>query len=176
MGQQLFAPPNVKGWPGGKAWLSTSTVLARHNFAQRVAAGTLKANPNAQRYPDDDFRNQFERPDDEDDDLDTGRIFDEKTPPPVGSGSGSFGGHKYEEPPADPKLDVARVVKAEKLTEPGKIADLLLDWFLQGGVSEEAHSKLVDYISKDSPKDAAVDRRIRAAAHAVMTMPEYQLA
>ena len=25
MGQELFAPPNVKGWPGGKAWLNTST-------------------------------------------------------------------------------------------------------------------------------------------------------
>ena len=29
MGQNLFAPPNVKGWPGGQAWLNTSTVLAR---------------------------------------------------------------------------------------------------------------------------------------------------
>ncbi|MCI0702770.1 MAG: DUF1800 domain-containing protein, partial [Planctomycetia bacterium] len=29
MGQTLFAPPNVKGWPGGKTWLNTSTVLER---------------------------------------------------------------------------------------------------------------------------------------------------
>ena len=41
MGQQLFAPPNVKGWRGGKAWLSTSAVLARHNFAQALAMGSL---------------------------------------------------------------------------------------------------------------------------------------
>src|SRR5262249_23733192 len=34
MGQALFAPPNVKGWPGGRAWLNTATVLARQNFAQ----------------------------------------------------------------------------------------------------------------------------------------------
>ena len=27
MGQQLFAPPNVKGWPGGREWLNTSTML-----------------------------------------------------------------------------------------------------------------------------------------------------
>src|SRR5262249_18945358 len=25
MGQRLFAPPNVKGWRGGRAWLNTST-------------------------------------------------------------------------------------------------------------------------------------------------------
>src|SRR5262249_34241010 len=29
MGQPLFAPPNVKGWPGGKTWLNSATVLAR---------------------------------------------------------------------------------------------------------------------------------------------------
>src|SRR5262249_45562927 len=39
MGQQLFAPPNVKGWRGGKAWLNTATVLARNNFAQGLAMG-----------------------------------------------------------------------------------------------------------------------------------------
>ena len=32
MGQALFAPPNVKGWPGAQTWLSTATVLARQNF------------------------------------------------------------------------------------------------------------------------------------------------
>src|SRR5262249_23101289 len=42
MGQPLFAPPNVKGWPGGKNWLNTSTVLARHNFAQELASADLK--------------------------------------------------------------------------------------------------------------------------------------
>jgi len=31
LGQDLFAPPNVKGWDGGKAWLNTATLLARDN-------------------------------------------------------------------------------------------------------------------------------------------------
>jgi uncharacterized protein (DUF1800 family) len=44
MGQDLFAPPNVKGWVGGQAWLNTATVLARHNFAQMLAAGTGELN------------------------------------------------------------------------------------------------------------------------------------
>ncbi|HVY61532.1 MAG TPA: DUF1800 domain-containing protein, partial [Planctomycetota bacterium] len=39
MGQDLFAPPTVKGWDGGRAWLSTSTLLNRVNFAKDVAAG-----------------------------------------------------------------------------------------------------------------------------------------
>jgi uncharacterized protein (DUF1800 family) len=41
MGQALFAPPNVKGWPGGKVWLNTATVLERDNFAAALASGSL---------------------------------------------------------------------------------------------------------------------------------------
>ena len=36
MTQVLFYPPNVKGWPGGSAWLNSSTLLARENFANAV--------------------------------------------------------------------------------------------------------------------------------------------
>ena len=34
MGQDLFAPPNVAGWPGGKNWVSTSTLFARFSAAR----------------------------------------------------------------------------------------------------------------------------------------------
>jgi uncharacterized protein (DUF1800 family) len=37
MGQVLFYPPNVKGWDGGAAWLSSSTILTRENFANAMA-------------------------------------------------------------------------------------------------------------------------------------------
>ena len=40
MGQNLFAPPNVKGWDGGKSWISTSTLLFRYNFANYLLNGT----------------------------------------------------------------------------------------------------------------------------------------
>ncbi len=33
MGQVPFNPPSVKGWDGGKAWISTSTLLTRYNLA-----------------------------------------------------------------------------------------------------------------------------------------------
>ena len=32
MGQELFNPPNVKGWEGGEAWINSVTLLARSNF------------------------------------------------------------------------------------------------------------------------------------------------
>ena len=39
MGQHLFAPPNVKGWEGGTAWLNTATIVVRHNLAYTMSLG-----------------------------------------------------------------------------------------------------------------------------------------
>jgi uncharacterized protein (DUF1800 family) len=36
MGQQLFEPPDVNGWELGGAWFSTSSMLARMNFASAL--------------------------------------------------------------------------------------------------------------------------------------------
>jgi uncharacterized protein (DUF1800 family) len=36
LGQNLFSPPNVKGWPGGDAWINSTTLLARKQFLDRV--------------------------------------------------------------------------------------------------------------------------------------------
>ncbi|HTS23856.1 MAG TPA: DUF1800 domain-containing protein [Casimicrobiaceae bacterium] len=36
MGQNLFGPPNVKGWPGGEAWINSNTLLARKTFLDRL--------------------------------------------------------------------------------------------------------------------------------------------
>jgi uncharacterized protein (DUF1800 family) len=33
LGQDLFYPPNVGGWPGGRSWLTTRSLLGRANFA-----------------------------------------------------------------------------------------------------------------------------------------------
>jgi uncharacterized protein (DUF1800 family) len=40
LGQNLFAPPNVKGWPGGDAWIDSSTLLGRQQFIDRVFRGS----------------------------------------------------------------------------------------------------------------------------------------
>lgn len=40
LGQALFAPPNVKGWPGGESWITTSTLLLRQQFLRRLIEAT----------------------------------------------------------------------------------------------------------------------------------------
>ena len=49
MGQILFAPPNVKGWDGGKQWISTSTLLFRYNFANYLINGDAILPANARQ-------------------------------------------------------------------------------------------------------------------------------
>ena len=41
MGQELFYPPNVGGWRGGRSWLGSRAVIARANFGAALAAGKL---------------------------------------------------------------------------------------------------------------------------------------
>ncbi len=36
LGQDVFAPPNVKGWPGGEAWINSATLLGRRQLLARL--------------------------------------------------------------------------------------------------------------------------------------------
>lgn len=36
LGQQVFHPPNVKGWDGGRSWINSSTLLGRANFVRNL--------------------------------------------------------------------------------------------------------------------------------------------
>lgn len=36
MGQRLYFPPTVAGWPGGENWLTSGTMIARQNFLTRL--------------------------------------------------------------------------------------------------------------------------------------------
>ncbi|MGL6076851.1 MAG: DUF1800 domain-containing protein [Fimbriiglobus sp.] len=40
LGQQLFAPPSVKGWDGGPTWLNAQTLLFRQNLALALTSTT----------------------------------------------------------------------------------------------------------------------------------------
>lgn len=37
MGMELFEPPNVAGWPGGRRWITTGTLVNRLEFASTLA-------------------------------------------------------------------------------------------------------------------------------------------
>ena len=124
MGQALFAPPNVKGWPGGRAWLTTATVLERDNFAAAVATGSL-----------------------------------------------------WSESPTPPRaFDPARLLDEEQAAAAEEVARVLLDLYAPGGVRPEARATLVNFLVDGKPGREELAYRVREAVHAILTMPEYQLA
>jgi uncharacterized protein (DUF1800 family) len=40
LGQNPFSPPNVKGWPGGQAWIDSATLLGRKQWLERIFRGS----------------------------------------------------------------------------------------------------------------------------------------
>jgi len=40
LGQVLFQPPNVKGWPGGDSWVDSTTLLARKQYVEQLMRAT----------------------------------------------------------------------------------------------------------------------------------------
>lgn len=58
MGQDLFDPPNVRGWPGGDTWINSDSLLLRKQFLDSLTRpGGNKPRPQIapdwlQRYPD----------------------------------------------------------------------------------------------------------------------------
>ncbi len=56
MGQGVFAHPSVKGWSGGKNWISTQSILRRNSMMTNLTAGNLNERKNrggiASKMPD----------------------------------------------------------------------------------------------------------------------------
>ncbi len=152
MGQSLFAPPNVKGWPGGKSWLNSATVLARQNFAQ-----TMVANATPPEVP-----------------TATGPAGDAVPAPPLPPGAVAQIPLAAKEPE---KADALTAFLAqEKATEPVAVVNLLADVLLQGDIDEPTRKKLITFFANGKPEKVAWQQRARETAHALLTLPEYTLA
>jgi hypothetical protein len=158
MGQHLFAPPNVKGWPGGPSWLNTSTMLERDNFAGALAMGTLWYNPTPEST-----------------------VAMPAASPASGKGAGkpnqsSAPADMPDEPAPPLAFDPARLLAEEGVSCPEDVVRALLDLYLPGGVRSEVRAKLVAFVAEGNPSGPALARRVREAVHAILSIAEYQLA
>jgi hypothetical protein len=43
LGEEMFQPPNVKGWPGGEHWITSTAIFQRYQVASAMANGVLGA-------------------------------------------------------------------------------------------------------------------------------------
>lgn len=61
MGQILFYPPNVAGWPGGQNWITSQTMIARQNFLAQLSNSPMMGDSAwLQEIPVDADRASFE--------------------------------------------------------------------------------------------------------------------
>jgi hypothetical protein len=71
-------------------------------------------------------------------------------------------------------FDPARVF--DNATKPDDIVRVLLDLYVPGGVRPEIQSKLTAFLAEGKREEAERRTRIRDTVHAILTMPEFQLA
>ncbi|TMQ33491.1 MAG: DUF1800 domain-containing protein [Planctomycetota bacterium] len=159
MGQHLFAPPNVKGWPGGRSWLNTSTMLERANFAEALTTGSLWTNPAV--GPTAAAATPFLR-------------LGEAAGNPIQLAAAAR--LVQEEGGGVGRLAPRAKGLALSASRPEDVVGALVDMYLPGGVRPEVRAKLAAFVAEGNPVGPALDRRVREAVHAILTMAEYQLA
>jgi uncharacterized protein (DUF1800 family) len=52
LGQNVFDPPNVKGWSGGETWITSSSLLARQQLLERMFRGNAAESTKRQKKMD----------------------------------------------------------------------------------------------------------------------------
>lgn len=78
LGQDLFAPPNVKGWDGGISWITTNNLLARYNQAEMLVQGSGRLELNSNRKAAKFMERRFNRSQGKASPIAVGEMF----PPP----------------------------------------------------------------------------------------------
>ena len=127
LGQVLFAPPSVKGWDGGPAWLNAGTLLFRNNLALALTS--------------------------------------------------------TEDTRFSTRCDPAVLLTRHGKKSDAEVVEFLLGVFVQNDVPPESRAKLLDYLATAKTtkypaywaKEDVENHRLRAVAHLVLTLPEFEL-
>ncbi len=62
------------------------------------------------------------------------------------------------------------------MSRPEEVVRVLVELYMPGGVSSDTRAKLTAFIGAASPTGQALDRRVREAVHAILSLADYQLA
>jgi hypothetical protein len=147
LGQMLFYPPNVAGWPGGKTWIDSSTLMMRMRIPQLIN--------------DEDEMNV--KPKDDDDQM-MGRKDDEKVKKP-GGGVASALKKQQINANVDWSLYVKNLDKVARENLVDSMSKLLLQ--VKPTISGDVIRQYADETGRDN--------FIKSATIQIMSTPEYQL-
>ena len=122
MGQRLFGPPNVKGWPGGEEWITSNWLLERRNFVLMITGDVPTpgkpetAGPST--APDDDRMAMAEKPAERPRRAQMLRL------------QRQFGAIAEELPPLGPEAQLLALAPVQPPVEGAKPPDRLQAWLL----------------------------------------------
>lgn len=161
MGQELFQPPNVKGWTGGSRWINTATLFSRYNLAGSLIQGTLPS-------PGGRMRNAAARAESDPDDE----------PAMMMSGGGRPAQSRLSGGRQQP-YDPMPLLRARELTSAEQVIDFFIAHLLARPLADDKREVLVDFLLGPERRfdlaasDAAA--RLRTLIHLIVSTPEYQM-
>jgi uncharacterized protein (DUF1800 family) len=148
LGQILFYPPNVAGWPGGRSWIDSSTLMMRMRIPKLFNdADELNVTPK------DDDDQMMGRPDTENNDT----IVRKKT------GIGS------RVKPIDANLDWRLYTLYLEKTERDKLVNKI------SGILLQTNTAVADAVIKIHADETSREQFIKTATIQIMSTPEYQV-
>lgn len=154
MGQELFQPPNVKGWDGDRKWINTATLFHRYNALQPLIYGSDSARGAARAAMNDE----------------------EQLEAMNGATASSLARLGLR---TQPPLDVLPMLKSRNLTEPAAIVDFLARTLLAAPLASEKKDALRRYLEGGrggfDPAQRDADARVRTVVFLLCSTPEYQL-
>ena len=155
MGQLLFAPPNVKGWDGGRTWISPSTLFFRYNFAGYLVNGDPPAPPNVPPQHPPVAPNVAQQ---------TPGATPAATPP-----------HPAPPPPQPRRapINVARIAPTDLRQTPEELTAELIKRVFQRSLPRKQVQIFTEFLVSRKPDTS--DKTIRALLHLMMSTPEFQL-
>ena len=154
LGQDLFAPPSVKGWDGGYAWITTNSLLSRYNFAGILVKGGGLLTQNAPGLAN------------------------------MENGKGKGGGKSPVGPIVNvmramansaPLIDCAKVLPPAARKDKEHVLECL-EWRLfHAELSEKENDALRESLAKLPEPSTWSDADVRTLLHTMMSTPFYQL-
>ncbi len=199
LGQRLFSPPTVAGWPEGRSWMTPGLLLERGNFIRDVLFPDINFIPPDRANPSADIRIVADK-------IRAGLDISTATMPDRGSEGGlaeanmladrdedfntrygSFRGWQMaiERVKAIPRntanIDLTRMVGNAGLKNTTEIVDYFIRRFMRVPPVEEKRKELIAFLNKQlGTSDAEVAKTfmedpLRLFLHLLMSEPEFQL-
>jgi uncharacterized protein (DUF1800 family) len=148
LGQELFMPPNVKGWDGGPSWITAATLMQRYNTAGYLVKG-------AQGMKSAPARRKKKRSDDE------AMMMNDDKPDGI-EGMSAI-------------ADLDRILPRSRRKTMNDAYDYLEWRFFQRALSEREKHTIKLYLTKKPMTAIISDVELRNFLHVMMSTPHFQV-